>query len=174
MILWWIKLTWLTAINHLLASDIQTGENQLSQFNIWPYILPALKHFHLSKLLSSPQLRFLQNRHLLDCQICRMSLQRAQKVVITRRTMIHQTEILGKLSGDQVMFQYPPKGMVETKITKIFFPRGEGCRKLDKFMTVDTRKRFRPSLCITAVSDIQNCPSHVFSIPLVFCWIKQG
>ena len=125
VILWWIKLTWLTAINHLLASDIQTGENQLCQFKIWPHILPALKYFHLSKLLTSPQLRFLQNWHLLDWQICRMSLRWAQKVVITRTAMSHQTGILGKYPRDQVVFWCPPKGMVGTKISKLFSKREE-------------------------------------------------
>ena len=107
-------------INHLLASDIQTGENQLCQFKIWPHILPVLKYFHLSKLLSSLQLRFPQNRHLLDWQICKMSLRWAQKVVITWRTRIHQTGILSKHPRDQVLFWCPQKGMVGTKITRLF------------------------------------------------------
>ena len=111
VILWWVKLTLFTPINHLLASDIQTGENQQCQFKIWPHILPALKHFHLSKLLSSPKSRFLQNRDLLDWQICRMSLRWAQ---------IHHRGILGKHPGNQVVFRCPQKGMVGSKITRLF------------------------------------------------------
>ena len=52
----------------------------------------------------------------------------SSEVVITRKITIHQTGILGKHSRDQVVFRCLQKGMIGTKITRLF-PNGKGCHK---------------------------------------------